>query len=64
VNDNDIQQFLLSFTQMTLEDIKDLMIEHSAHPEQRLAQRTLAGELLNHKSYLRLIRPIIYRTHD
>ncbi len=45
VSDDDVEQFLLRMTLRPVEEIRELVAEHAAAPERRLAQRTLADEL-------------------
>lgn len=43
--DEDIEKFMKLFSFKPIEEINEIIIEHSKKPEQRLAQKTLAAEL-------------------
>ncbi len=44
-DDRDVERFLLQLTLLSLDRIAEVMAEHTAAPEQRLAQRVLADEV-------------------
>ena len=45
-DDTKVEEYLKVFTFLTKEEIEDVMAKHKEHPEERLAQKTLAREFI------------------